>query len=66
MSLVKTNVPGFSKDMETNVIVNTDMSKYKSIKESRKKAKELDNLKEAVSSLQGDIALILNALGIKK
>jgi hypothetical protein len=66
MELVKTNIPGFSKDMKSNVILNTDMSKYKRIQMDRQKNKEFENLKQDVAAIHSDLALIMQALGIKK
>jgi hypothetical protein len=61
MSLIKTNVPGFYKDPETNAIINTN-DDYMAYKSQRDKSKDYDNLKNKVNKMEGDISDIKNLL----
>ena len=61
MALIKTNVPGFYKDPKTNAIVNGS-DDYKSFQEKRRMTRDVDNLKNAVNSLNRDINEIKDML----
>lgn len=61
MPLIKTNVPGFYKDSETNAIINTS-DDYLTFKSQKEKVKDYDNLKNKVNKLEGDISDIKNLL----
>jgi hypothetical protein len=61
MPLVKTNVPGYYKDTETNVIINTS-DEYQKYKQQRDKSKDYDALKNKVNKMENDISDIKNLL----
>lgn len=49
------NAPGYLKDSETGVVINTNISEYELIKEKRKAAKrreEMDDLKSELEALK--------------
>jgi hypothetical protein len=60
--LEKTNIPGYLKNTETNVVINTNMHQYKTVLQQREKAKELNDLKNEMDSLKDDISEIKNLL----
>lgn len=65
MKLVKTNIPGLLKDMQTNAILNKDVGEYLTIKAARtrrrQEAGELDSLRREVKELKD----LIKALGAK-
>jgi hypothetical protein len=61
MPLIKTNVPGFYKDSETNAIIN-NTDEYNVFKSKKEKAKDFDTLKSKVNSMESDISEIKNLL----
>lgn len=61
MSLIKTNIPGYYKDTETNAIINTS-DEYNSYRLKRDKSKEFENLKDKVNKMDNDISDIKNLL----
>jgi hypothetical protein len=61
MPLIKTNVPGYFKDTETNVIINTS-DEYHSYKIKKDKSKEFESLKNKVNKMDNDISDIKNLL----
>lgn len=61
MPLIKTNVPGFYKDSETNAIINTN-NDYEQIKKQKLKLKEFDDLKNKVNTIESDMKDIKNLL----
>ena len=61
MALIKTNVPGYFKDTETNVIINTS-DEYSYYKLKKDKSKEFESLKNKVNKMDNDISDIKNLL----
>lgn len=61
MPLVKTNVPGYYKDTETNVIINTS-DEYQKYLHQRDKSKDYDALKNKVHKMENDISDIKSLL----
>lgn len=65
MELVRTNVPGFSKDKKSGVIVNTDDGAYRRILAEREKAKLLTFFQQDLDKIKQQIAAINKALGLE-
>jgi hypothetical protein len=61
MPLIKTNVPGYYKDTDTNAIINTS-DEYQKYKQQRDKSKDYDALKNKVNKMENDISDIKNLL----
>ena len=61
MPLIKTNVPGYYKDSDTNAIINTS-DEYQKFKQQRDKSKDYDALKNKVNKMENDISDIKNLL----
>lgn len=62
MALLKTNVPGFYKDSETNAIINTNTDDYENFKNQRVKMKDYDNLKTKVNNIEHELSDIKSLL----
>lgn len=67
MELVKTNVPGLSKDKQTRTIINNSTSDYVRVLENRKKAKDIitmaqdiERLKVGLQELNQKVSKLLN------
>jgi hypothetical protein len=65
--LVKTNVPGLSKDKKTKTIINNSTSDYVRVLENRKKAKDIimmaqdiERLKVGLQELNQKVSKLLN------
>ena len=52
MELVKTNIPGLSKDKKTKTIINNSYNDYNRVIETRKKAKEIIMIKQDIERLK--------------
>jgi hypothetical protein len=52
IELVRTNVPGFSKNKKSNVLINTDTNKIASFKEERQKLKRLQFMQDQINMLE--------------
>ena len=52
MSYIKTEVPGYVKDTTTGTVLNTNFGEYMILKESRRRRKEHDELKEKLARLE--------------
>jgi hypothetical protein len=52
MELVKTNIPGLSKDKQTRTIINNSTNEYVRVLETRKKAKEIITIKQDIERLK--------------
>jgi hypothetical protein len=61
MALVKTNIPNFYKDSDTNAIINTS-DEYQIYKSKRDKFKQEQELKNKVDKMENDINDIKNML----
>lgn len=53
--LIKTDHAGYSKNPETGMIINTDMSKLAAIKEQRQFRKDMYRMNDEIKQLQKDI-----------
>jgi len=60
--LVETNVPGFKKNIDTGVIINTSDEGYKRILAMRAEAKKNAELQQKMQSLENEITEIKNLL----
>jgi len=65
---VKTQIPGYIKDTETGVVINTDVNGYNLYKAHRSKLLSNKDLNAKVEKMENDIAdikkLLLQALNI--
>jgi hypothetical protein len=52
MDLIKTNIPGLSKDKRTKVIINNSDNDYNRVLETRKKAKDIIMIKQDIERLK--------------
>lgn len=64
MSQVKTNVPGWVKDTDTGVIINTNKSQLDNLKAQRKKNKQIEALESEVQIVKTMMLKICEKLGI--
>jgi hypothetical protein len=55
MDLIKTNIPGLSKDKKTKVIINNSDSDYNRVLETRKKAKDIIMIKQDIERLKAGL-----------
>lgn len=58
---IKTNVPNYMKDPNTNVVINTS-DEYDKMKAERKRQKEMHEMKSRMGKLENDISDIKNLL----
>jgi hypothetical protein len=56
VSFNKTNIPGYSKDKKTGVVINTQESELQSYKKQRAAILENKKLKEEVENLKKEMA----------
>jgi uncharacterized protein YaaQ len=59
-SFIKTNVPGYVKDMNTGFIINTNMDELKLVKTSIKNAKERKQTAEKMKNLEDEVTQLKN------
>ena len=64
MNQVKTNVPGWVKDTDTGVIINTNKSQLDNLKAQRKKNKQIEALESEVQIVKTMMLKICEKLGI--
>lgn len=62
MALVKTNVPGFYKDPDTNAVINNSTDDYEAFKSQRNKIRDYDNLKNKVNHIENELSDIKSLL----
>jgi len=55
IELIKTNIPGYVKDKQSPMILNTDMGKLKNILNNRTKKKVDDQFKKDFYALQEQV-----------
>lgn len=53
-NLIKTNVPGYYKDSDTNAVINTS-NEYDTMKAQRKKSQEFESMKQKINKVENDI-----------
>ena len=68
-NLIKTSVPGLSRDMESGAIINTNDTEYQIFKDQRKRNQEQADLRNEVESVKSELSeiksLLLQVLGNK-
>jgi len=52
MKLVKTKTADFSRDVDTNAVINTNVTAYKLYKQQRNSRDTIEELKEEVNQLK--------------
>jgi hypothetical protein len=62
MGLIKTEVDGIYRDIETNALINRDNESLIAYKKIKKKNAEIKNLREEVDALKCDITEIKTLL----
>ncbi len=58
IDLVRTNVPGFSKNKKSNVLINTDTTRIASVKEERQRLKRLQSMQDQINMLEKRVATL--------
>jgi hypothetical protein len=53
---VKTNAPGYEKNMTTNVVINSDNNKYKTFIKARERSKRMKDLEYTVKKQSSEIS----------
>ena len=70
MNLVKTDLDGFCRDLDTNAIINTNVEKMKQFKQQRAERIRLQQTSREVEELRQDVAeikaLLLELLQAKR
>lgn len=61
--LRKTNIDGYYKDPNTNMVINLS-NEYEVIKAQRKKDKEIDTMKSEINTIKSDLNDIKNLLSV--
>lgn len=56
MNLQKTNVSGLAKDVETNLIVNNNLTEYELYLQNKHKVKQLKTQQQEIDNLKRDVA----------
>jgi uncharacterized protein YaaQ len=59
-NFVKTNVPGFVKDINTGFIINTNMDELRTIKTAVKHAKDRKHTVEKMKNLEDEVTQLKN------
>jgi hypothetical protein len=59
---VKTNAPGFYRDLNTNAVINMNDAEYQQILIARRKNKEISTIHSEVSVLKQEMSEIKNLL----
>lgn len=57
--LKKTKFPGYMKDMEHNVVINTDTRQYEEYLRQVSKSKQFQNMKKELSELKTIVAQLI-------
>lgn len=63
MKLVKTNTSDFSRDLDSNAVINTNVTAYKLYKQQRNSRDTIEGLREEVDQLK---ALVQELIKNKK
>jgi hypothetical protein len=65
MKLVRTNVPGWSKDEDTGAILNTNVGQVEMLKAARVKNREMKALENEVKALRAVLNRVCKHLGLE-
>lgn len=57
-NLVKTNIPGYLKDMDTNLIINKDEDSYQSYIKSKQKSLKVKQLESEIKHIKDEFSLM--------
>ena len=61
--IVKTNIPGYVKNIKSGAVINKNEKEYNDILEKRKLDKELADIKNRFSLMECELIKIRNILG---
>jgi len=65
MRLVRTQNPNFHRDEDTNALINTNVTAFKSYKQQRQDRQKVDSMQKEIDDLKNLVQLLLKDKDVK-